>query len=43
MLKVAFGKQTLGRTLEEFLSDFSNFKSDVPFLKWTGTVTGLAV
>jgi len=30
MLKVAFGKQTHGRTLEEFLSGFPNFKSDVP-------------
>jgi hypothetical protein len=30
MLNVAFGKQTFGRTLEEFLGVFSNFKSDVP-------------
>lgn len=29
MLKVACGEQTLGRTLEEFLTDFSKFKSDV--------------
>jgi hypothetical protein len=43
MLKVAFGKQTLGRSVEEFLSGFSNYKSDVPLLKCTGTVTGLAV
>jgi hypothetical protein len=30
MLKVAFGKQTLGRILEKFLSGFSNSKSGVP-------------
>jgi hypothetical protein len=30
VLKVAFGEQTLGRTLEEFLSGFSKFKIDLP-------------
>lgn len=33
MLKVAFGEQTLGRTLEEFLSGFSKFKSDAPSIE----------
>lgn len=38
MLKVTFGKQTLGRSLEEFLSGFSNFKNDVPSFEmyWHG-------
>jgi len=40
MLKVAFGKQILGRTLEEFLTIS---KVMCPLMKCTGTVTGLAL
>jgi hypothetical protein len=41
MLEVTFGKQTLGRTLEKFVSGFPISKVMCPLLKCTGTVTGL--